>query len=55
MEKSMMLHGIDGKNIYEIFLRRIKVIDIKKSSNIQPFLLFFGKTSYLDVDPHCWD
>ncbi len=49
----MMLHGVDGKEIYEILLRRI--IDIQKSPNIRPFLLFFGKTSYLDVDTHCWD
>jgi len=54
-EKSMMLHDIDGKEIYESLLQRIKVIDIQKTPNIQPFLLFFGKTSYLDVDPHCWD
>jgi hypothetical protein len=53
-EKSMMLHGIDGEEIYENLLRRIKVNDIQKSHNKQPFLLFFGKTSYLDVDPHYW-
>jgi len=32
-EKSMTLHGIDEKEIYESLLRRIKVIDIQKSPN----------------------
>ncbi len=29
----MMLHGVDGKEIYESLLRKIEVIDIKKSPN----------------------
>ncbi len=49
-----MIHGIDGKEIYERILKRIQVINIQKIPNKRPFLLFFGKTSYLDVDPHCW-